>query len=312
MNDLPAPPEHMKDWPWFIYNDNNVESNENKNNTYPKISIVTPSYNQGKYIEKTIRSVLQQRYPNLEYIIIDGGSKDNSVDIIKKYEKWITYWESEPDRGQAHAINKGFQRATGEICAWLNSDDYYLSGALIKVAKAFHEYPDTHVIVGVGHKVLDNGKIIYTPRIPELSFNAFLNWMEYSHFMQPSCFFRAQAWKECGPLRENLHFCFDVDLWLKMAEKFAFKKLDASLSHAIIHPEAKTTAEKEKMKIETSLLVSQYGGYEIAKKTLFEMAEMNLEQKKQPRYMLPAMVHKLMRDLYGPFQRLVKSFYKLI
>jgi glycosyltransferase involved in cell wall biosynthesis len=91
----------------------------------PKISIVTPSFNQGMFLEKTILSVLEQGYPNLEYIIIDGGSSDNSVEIIKKYEKHLAYWESEPDQGQSHAINKGFERATGEIFGWLNSDDWY-------------------------------------------------------------------------------------------------------------------------------------------------------------------------------------------
>ena len=97
---------------------------------YPRISIVTPSYNQGQFIEQTIRSVLLQNYPNLEYIIIDGGSTDNTVETIEKYEQYITYWVSEPDRGQSHAINKGFARCTGEIMAWLNSDDLYLPSAL--------------------------------------------------------------------------------------------------------------------------------------------------------------------------------------
>jgi glycosyltransferase involved in cell wall biosynthesis len=111
----------------------------------PKISIVTPSFNQGRFIEKTILSVIEQDYPNLEYIIIDGGSTDESVEIIKKYEKHLAYWVSEPDRGQSHAINKGFERATGEIFGWLNSDDWYHPGALKALAEAFAANPEAGV-----------------------------------------------------------------------------------------------------------------------------------------------------------------------
>jgi glycosyltransferase involved in cell wall biosynthesis len=110
--------------------------------TYPKISIVTPSFNQGRFIEKTILSVIEQDYPNLEYIIIDGGSTDESVEVIKKYDQHLAYWVSEPDRGQSHAINKGFERATGEIFGWLNSDDWYHPGALKAVAEAFAANPE--------------------------------------------------------------------------------------------------------------------------------------------------------------------------
>src|SRR5438132_9480052 len=114
----------------------------------PKISIVTPSFDQGRFIEETIRSVLDQNYPNLEYLIIDGGSTDQTIDIIRKYEKQLSYWESEKDRGQVHAINKGLARATGGICAFLNSHDVYLPGTLATVAKYFDEHPKAEWICG--------------------------------------------------------------------------------------------------------------------------------------------------------------------
>src|SRR5215831_1246876 len=128
---LPPSPADKVGWPW---NDDSETAASIENP--PRISVITPSFNQQRFIEQTIRSVLLQKYPNLEYIIIDGGSTDGSIDIIKKYEPHLTYWESQRDRGQSHAINKGFARATGEILCWLNSDDYYLSGALHTVAKA--------------------------------------------------------------------------------------------------------------------------------------------------------------------------------
>jgi glycosyltransferase involved in cell wall biosynthesis len=126
---------------------------------WPKISIVTPSFNQGQYIEETILSVLSQNYPNLEYIIIDGGSTDDTVEIIKKYESRITYWVSEPDRGQSHAINKGLQKCTGEIFNWLNSDDWYMPGALFDVANAFRINSRAQFVSGYENHVEQSGMI---------------------------------------------------------------------------------------------------------------------------------------------------------
>src|SRR5262245_11264512 len=125
LSELPPPPANKKGWPWTEecaqLPDRMPDGSE-----WPRISIVTPSYNQGAFLEETLRSVLLQGYPNLEYVVIDGGSRDCSVDVIKKYERWIRYWVSEPDRGQSHAINKGFEKTNGDILAYINSDDAYL------------------------------------------------------------------------------------------------------------------------------------------------------------------------------------------
>ena len=140
----------------------------NKNPCLPKMSIVTPSYNQAEFLEKTILSILNQNCPNLEYIIIDGGSTDGSVEIIKKYEKYLAYWISEKDNGQAHAIKKGFEKSTGQILAWLNSDDTYLPGALFKIARVFQNNPDADLVFGNIYHIdsLDR-------RIGELGFTKF-------------------------------------------------------------------------------------------------------------------------------------------
>lgn len=241
---------------------------------WPKISIVTPNYNQGQYLEKTIRSVLLQGYPSLEYIIIDGESTDISTEIIKRYEPWLCYWVSEADRGQSHAINKGFEHASGDIFAWLNSDDIYLPGVLEIVAQQFSSCPEKiGALVGDGVKVNERGEAVYRPKVPELSHAAFLDWMDYGHFMQPSCFFRRIAWEKSGPLRDDLNYPLDVDLWLKMIKYYEFKKIDKLFSQALQHDSAKTTAEKERMRAETILLVMEHGGMNVAKGEILKLAD---------------------------------------
>lgn len=270
---LPAPPAGRKGWPW-IAADQDFPERMADGRPWPKISIVTPNFNYGRFLEKTIRSVLLQGYPNLEYIVMDGGSSDNSLEIIRRYEPWITTWKSEKDQGQADSINQGLALASGDLLAWLNSDDYYLPGALKAVATAYsHADAGIGALVGMAHKVDAKGEVVYTPKVPELTFEAFLDWMNYSHFMQPSCFFTRQAWADAGPLNASLSYCFDVDLWLKVARKYSFARLEAYLSHALVHDNAKTIADKERMRVETCLLIMQYGGEDIARRELLGMAD---------------------------------------
>ena len=154
LKDLPPPPEGTHGFPWTKgtppqYNEQN----------WPKITIITPSFNQGQYIEQTIRSVLLQSYTNLEYIVIDGGSTDNTIEIIEKYSDFITYWVSEKDNGQSHAINKGLKQATGDVFNWLNSDDYYLPNALLTVGKYFAQNNQLEVLCGCEIHLLQNGDL---------------------------------------------------------------------------------------------------------------------------------------------------------
>jgi glycosyltransferase involved in cell wall biosynthesis len=134
---LPPPPPGRTGWPWTEATSPDSYAAPPASGQWPKLSIVCPSFRQGRFIEETIRSVLLQNYPSLEFIVIDGGSNDETVPVLKKYSPWLTHWESEPDRGQSHALNKGFTRATGELFGWINSDDFYLPGAFAAVAACY-------------------------------------------------------------------------------------------------------------------------------------------------------------------------------
>jgi len=239
----------------------------------PKFSIVTPSFNQGEFLEETIQSVLDQNYPDLEYILIDGGSNDNSVDVIRKYEKYLTFWVSEKDRGQSHAINKGFSRATGDIYSWLNSDDRLEAGALGLVTKMACEYPDAGAFVGHGRKVDISGNTTYYKKPDGLTFEGFCGWLDDGNFMQPSCFFRRSAWEAAGPLDEDIHIAMDVDLWLRMAKKVEFKSIDTLLSSATDHKDAKTRALRNRMYVDCAMVVIRAGGERYVRYRLDEMAE---------------------------------------
>jgi len=227
--------------------------------SWPKISIVTPSFNQGDYLEKTIRSVLLQGYPNIEYIIIDGGSTDQSPEVIKKYEPWIDHWVSKPDRGQSHAINKGFEKATGDLLGWLNSDDYFLPGALFKLALTYLEDPSVGAVYGQGHVVDEKGNIIYTPKLIQVTKESLFSWCFGNDFMQPSCLFTRRAWQATGPIDEGLNFALDVDYWIRIADRFAFKRISEVLSVSLSHPLAKTTSMRDRSHAELALLCMRHG-----------------------------------------------------
>jgi glycosyltransferase involved in cell wall biosynthesis len=211
-----------------------------------KFSIVTPSLNSELFIENTIVSVLQQCYNNLELIIIDGGSTDKTVEIIKKYQKHITFWVSEPDRGQASAINKGFRLATGDIFAWLNSDDTYEPGVISKVAERFRQTPHADVLSGCCKLWYGDHRDRLIGPSPLRTYSDFLrvnsNWMSERLIIQPEAFFRRAAYLQANGLREELHYCLDVSLWMEMAKNgCVFESVDEHWANLRMHRGQKTS-----------------------------------------------------------------------
>jgi glycosyltransferase involved in cell wall biosynthesis len=233
-------------------------------NKLPIVSIVTPSYNQGQFIEETIRSVLLQGYPNLEYIIIDGGSTDGTADIVRKYEDRLTYWVSEKDNGPAQAINKGFARAEGQILAWLNSDDFLLPGAIGRIVEIRKNNPSAVALVGGCYRINPTGRILSVVIPQGLNRDCLADWGHGGFFYQPSCFFAAEAWYETGPLDENLLFAFDLDFWLRLSSMGAFASTAEIISAAIIHKDAKTQAHRLEMRAETIAVQVKHGYQEAA------------------------------------------------
>ncbi len=212
-------------------------------NSYPKISIITPSFNQAKFIEKTIKSVLEQNYPNLEYIVMDGGSTDGTVNILKKYGSQII-WRSEKDKGQANAINKGLKLASGEILAYLNSDDVYEKDSLFRVAEFFKKKPGVKWVYGKCRIIDENDKEIrgwitkYKDFfLPRYSYNTLLI---LDYISQPAVFWREELTKEVGLFDENQYYEMDYEYWLRIGKKYKPGFINDYLADFRIHTESKT------------------------------------------------------------------------
>jgi hypothetical protein len=227
------------------------------------VSIVTPSFNQARFLEQTIRSVLDQDYPDVEYIIIDGGSTDGSIDIVRRYASRLAYWTSEKDRGQADALNKGFARATGDIVAWVNSDDFYYPGAFAAAVDAFKTSPDLGFLYGRGNRVAESGAIIreFEATRP-FDLEALVYGIDY--ILQPTTFMRRQALHEVGPFDPELHYAFDWELWMRLGKRFPARMIDWLIAAGREYPSAKTFTGGFQRVEEIRRIVSRQTGKELS------------------------------------------------
>ena len=225
LTDLPKPPMGKLGWPWTKASKLSPKYIRD-GSKWPRISIITPSYNQGQFLEETIRSVLLQSYPDLEYIIIDGGSTDNSVEIIKQYEPFLAYWVSEKDSGQSHAINKGLTVSTGTILGWINSDDLYVKNTLKKIAQNFCKNRSSVLIHG--DRILINKNSEVTGWVPLTPF--FPNKGMFN-VCSETAFWKRDAMDEVGLLKEELKFAMDLEFFSRLYLHGKFLKLNSYLGY---------------------------------------------------------------------------------
>ncbi|MEZ4519010.1 MAG: glycosyltransferase family 2 protein [Chloroflexota bacterium] len=259
MNAIPIPPPLVNGrsgWPW--------EAAEpppaTKDSFWPTITIVTPSYNQAAYLEETIRSVLLQQYPALEYIIMDGGSTDGSVDIIRHYANHLAYWQSEPDDGQADAINKAFARANGEIMGWLNSDDVYMPGTLSVIGRLFAGQPETQLAYGEGWYIDPAGNRLEPCRFVRRKItDTYLANMD--PILQPAAFWRRSLWDATGPLNSSLHWVFDWEWFIRAHKQTNFHYIPKALAYYRVQPQAKTRTGGIERQLEHASVTRHYGAW---------------------------------------------------
>lgn len=210
----------------------------------PLVSVVTPSFNQASYLEQTIRSVLEQDYPRIEYIVIDGGSTDGSPDVIRAYAPRLAYWVSEPDRGQTDAVNKGFSFAHGEILAWLNSDDIYRPGAVSEAVATLTRHPEIGMVYGQAFYVNEAGAVVARYPAAPTDYRGLRRGL--NTIPQQATFFRSRLWRMVGPLDPSFYYAMDYDLWVRISAVSPIAHVPRPWAHFRLHDSSKSSREADR------------------------------------------------------------------
>jgi hypothetical protein len=229
----------------------------------PKVSVITPSFNQARFLERTIRSVIHQSYSNLEYIVIDGGSTDGSVDIIRQYADRLAFWVSEPDGGQANAVNKGMARATGDIVGWVNSDDFYYPGAVDAAVDAFAIDPTLGFVYGRGNRVDERDRLI-EPFAFTRPFDVDTLAHGVDYILQPAVFMRRGALADVDPIDPTLQWTLDWDLWIRLGRKFPARMIDHLTAASREYAATKTSSGGFERMAEIQRTVRRHTGDEVS------------------------------------------------
>lgn len=257
LSELPPAPPGRTGWPWTEESEQ-LPSKMPDGSPWPRVSIVTPSYNQGQFIEETIRSVLLQGYPNLEYVVVDGASTDGSVEIIRRYQPWLTHWVSEPDKGQGDALVKGFAQSSGELWGWLNSDDCLLPDALERVAVAFEERQG-QVVAGDVVRVDEESGAQTIRAQKNLRFrNLVMHWTQDCVYQQPGIFFAAELYRRVGGIDQSLYYAMDYDLLCRFLQHTDTVYVDRPIARFRSHSSSKTATGTEGMFLEMHSVSRRY------------------------------------------------------
>ena len=277
--------------PWEV----NLEIDRIENDC-PGVSIVIPIYNSGAFLEKTLRSLICNDLTGVELLLMDGGSTDNTAQIVEHYRDIFSVIVMERDNGQSDAINKGFAQATTDIFYWLNGDDIILPNALTKMRRAFRDNPGAHVVVGNAYMTEKDftpiRHFIFSPE--KLKFKYLLDYAAH-HLVQPSVFFSRTAWEQCGPCKMHMHYAMDADLFLGMASKFDFLYLEADIGYSVYHEDCKTRDKRAESITELALVQASFGGNDEARRTLDILVAIFNDLSKRP----PAAASSVAETLAG-------------